>query len=178
MSAKFLIVSRELELPFASIGRNMVTLVGSFSIKIKGENLASAFIDENFIFLANPEIFRSPSEDAIFLNEVNHLGVKIIQILKAKFWIVYQMPLSATILITPVVALTWKIYPLGVAEFVAHKVEIAVAAGRQSEKADHFMKRYATVDDKVLLFLLHTIIHFLVAETKHDGFVTNKRLIV
>ena len=88
------------------------------------------------------------------------------------------MPLSATILITPVVALTWKIYPLGVAEFVAHKVEIAVAAGRQSEKADHFMKRYATVDDKVLLFLLHTIIHFLVAETEHDGFVANKRLIV
>ena len=61
--------------------------------------------------------------------EVDHVTVEVAQQMVAELLVVHQIPLAARIFIAPSVAFARKVYPFGMAEFVAHEVEVAAIDG-------------------------------------------------
>ena len=62
-------------------------------------------------------------------------------------------------MIGPIIALPWKINPLRVAEFIAHKIEIAGPGGGQGDQADHLVQRHSSIYPDILIIHQHMIIH-------------------
>ena len=48
-------------------------------------------------------------------------------------------------MVAPAVLRSGKVHPLGVAELVAHEVQVALAAQAQDQQADHLVQRQAPV---------------------------------
>ena len=62
----------------------------------------------------------------------------------------------------PVVTFARKVDPLGVSEFVAHEVEIAMVGGGKGDEACHFMEGDSAIDSEITGTGVHVEIHFFV----------------
>eukprot|EP00951_Prasinocladus_malaysianus_P043456 scaffold542677_cov46-Prasinocladus_malaysianus.AAC.1 len=74
-----------------------------------------------------------------------------------------------------------EIDPFRVAEFIAHEVEVALAAQGSSEESDHLVQGNAAVNDRTgwtKARSSHEVIHVLVHEPESDSFVSDQSLIV
>ena len=60
-------------------------------------------------------------QQTLLSEKVDHIFIKVEQPVKLQFGIFGDTPYSAGMLIGPVVPLTWKIDPFGVAKFVSHE---------------------------------------------------------
>ena len=78
----------------------------------------------------------------------------------------------------PTMALSWEINPLGMAVFVAHKVEISAVDGRSRDQTNHFVQSNTANGALVLVALAEMPIHIGINETEDDCFVANQRLVV
>ena len=96
----------------------------------------------------------------------------------AEFFIINEMPLTARVLMAPTVALSWEINPLGMAVFVAHKVEISAVDGRSRDQTNHFVQSNTANGALILVALAEMPIHIGINETENDSFVANQGLVV
>ena len=81
-------------------------------------------------------------------------------------------------MIAPAVALSGEVDPLGMAEFIAHKGQIAFAAQAHGQQAEHLVKGHAPVHHHIFVVYAHAPVHFLVAEPEHNGLVAHQCLVV
>ena len=92
--------------------------------------------------------------------------------------VVRQRPLPAGVVHRPAVALAREIDPFGVAELVAHEVEIAFAGQAEGDQADQLVQGDAAVDDQVVAGLVHVPVHVLVHQPEGERLVADQRLVV
>ena len=109
---------------------------------------------------------------------MHHLIVEIAKIVVTQIVIVHKVPLATRILVTPAIALAWEIYPFGMAELVAHKVEITAIDCRGRYEAYHFVQCDATVYGFVLIAFLEMPIHIGINQTEYQCFIAYKCLVV
>ena len=89
-------------------------------------------------------------DEAVDPAHLHHGLVEIGEEPVAEGGVVAQVPLAAGIVIAPVIALAREINPFGVAEFVAHEVEIAVPGRGQGDKPDHLVQGDPAVYEEIL----------------------------
>ena len=73
--------------------------------------------------------------------------------------------------VAPAVALAREVDPLGVAELVAHEIQIGLPARRDGHQPDHLVQRHAAVDEQIFRRAVHVEIHLLVHQSERDGLV-------
>ena len=88
------------------------------------------------------------------------------------------MPLAACIFVAPAVALTGEVNPFGVAEFVAHEVQVTAVNRGGRDQTNHLMQGNAAVDHEVAVILGEVPVHISVNEAENDGLVAHERLVM
>ena len=78
----------------------------------------------------------------------------------------------------PAVALPGEVDPFGMAEFVAHKVEVRFSAAGQSEQTNHLVQGNGAVDHGVVAVLVHVGVHVRPGQAEDHRLVAHQRLIV
>mmetsp|Transcript_9850 Transcript_9850/g.28314 ORF Transcript_9850/g.28314 Transcript_9850/m.28314 type:complete len:381 (+) Transcript_9850:270-1412(+) len=108
-----------------------------------------------------------------------HRRVEVVEVDVPQVGLVGQGPLAAGAVVRPVVADAREVDPLGVAELIAHEVEVALAAESHSHHADALVQRDAAVDDEVGRGEeRHAVVHLLIHEPEGNGLVAHQRLVV
>ena len=79
---------------------------------------------------------------------------------------------------TPAVALPGEVDPFRVAELIAHKVQVGLAATSQGEEPRHLVQGNGPVDNRIVRGLIHVRIHGGIRQTENQGFVAHQRLVV
>ena len=72
----------------------------------------------------------------------------------AQLFIVYKIPLSPCILVTPSVTFTRKINPLRMTKFITHEIQITAVDGGSRKQTNHFMQGYTAFYGVVLISFL------------------------
>ncbi len=74
-------------------------------------------------------------------------------------------------LITPVVTLAGKIYPLRMPEFISHKIKVSISCRSNSQQTDHFMQSDPPVYYHIMIKDTHPRINFLVHQAEKDSLI-------
>ena len=112
------------------------------------------------------------------LVQSDHRVVKLLQLMVLQLRIVCQAPLSAAILEAVAVAFPGEVNPLRMSEFVAHKVQISVAARRHRHQTNHFVQFHGPLDRQTRISYAHVPVHLLIRQPEHDRFIPHQRLIM
>ena len=109
---------------------------------------------------------------------MNHILIEVHQILVPEIVRFAQRPLTAGIFIRPAVPCTWKIYPLGMPELIAHESQISVTGRRQRQKPYHLVEGHAPVHDKILGVNVHRRVHLLIHQPEYQRLVPHQSLVM
>mmetsp|Transcript_78471 Transcript_78471/g.202067 ORF Transcript_78471/g.202067 Transcript_78471/m.202067 type:complete len:423 (-) Transcript_78471:401-1669(-) len=111
----------------------------------------------------------------------HHQLVEGLEVLVAQVVRVRQVPAAAAEVVAPVVLGAREVDPLGVAELVAHEVEVALATKAQHQEAQHLVQRQTAVDahgGRGRLDQAHACVHLRVHQPEGDGLVADDGLVV
>lgn len=92
--------------------------------------------------------YRFCTQPSVLLFGGVHGTIEFIQKLVLQQIIVHQVPLAPRVMIRIIITLPWEVQPFRMAKFVAHEVQIGLAAQRMRNQADHFVQGNATIDDQ------------------------------
>jgi hypothetical protein len=108
-------------------------------------------------------------EPAIFLLEMIHTRIKLVQELISKKMVVSQVELTASIPETIVVSGTREVEPFRVTELVTLKIEVAFTTETICDETDHFVKCHASLNDRGELSKgRHVRVQLSIAKMHHD----------
>ena len=107
-----------------------------------------------------------------------HSLVELQQIVVLQLTVLYQMPQPSCITVAPIVALSRKVYPIGVSKLVAHKVEVGLSARQNGKEAYHLVQRHSPIHVNGMRRLFHRVVHGLVHKSEGNGFVAHYGLVV
>ena len=110
-------------------------------------------------------------------HHIYHVLVKCSQVLVFQFRIIYQRPLPAAIIITPVIAFPREVNPFGMTEFIPHKVHIGLSSQRNGT-GESFYARPNPGQHHIVVVSMHMEIHFLVHQAECQGFIAYKCLVM
>ena len=74
--------------------------------------------------MSSSNILRLTGQYMILCIQFHHLSIKLIQPIISQIFVLYQIPLSPAIFVTPIITLPWKIYPLRMTKLITHEIEI------------------------------------------------------
>ena len=135
--------------------------------------------DDGLVVLVHEQVVGiAVGKDAVSAYHKEHLAVEIGQERISQLLAVAQRPLAPCVVVRPAVALAREVDPFGVSEFVAHEVEVCLAARRDGHQTYHLVQGHAAVDEYVLGFAVHRVVHQTVHQTEGYGLVTHECLIV
>ena len=112
------------------------------------------------------------------LDDAQHFAVEITEPMVAKFLIINEIPLPTGVFVAPTVALTRKINPFGMAELVAHKIQVAAVDGRGRDEANHLVQGDSAMHRAVFVAFLEMPVHIGVDEAENNRLVAHERLVV
>lgn len=81
-------------------------------------------------------------------------------------------------MVGPVISLSGEIKPLGMTEFIPHKIQPTFSTEGKSDEANHLVKSDPALDAMALGLAAHVPIHFLIHELECEGLVSDKSLVV
>lgn len=110
--------------------------------------------------------------------EVDHGLIEVAQVVVTQCRVVAERPLTAAVMVRPIVAFAGEVEPLRVAKFIPHKGEITFPAEPDGEQADDFMESDSAINDGALTDLIHVPVHFLIHEPEGERLIAHQRLIV
>ena len=114
----------------------------------------------------------------VFLEQMYHSFVEAVEVREEIVGVIDETPLASCVLITPSVALTREIDPLGMSELIAHEVEVSAIDGRSRDETDHLMQRYTAVGHIGRMAMFEMPVHVGVHEPEDDGLVPDERLVM
>ena len=121
-------------------GRELIIVERAGRVKVEGEDETGPFKNQNLVIVVLPQLAHVGCDQQVTASgQGDHFAIKGGQEAVLQVGVVEQMPLAAGKMIGPVVALARKVDPLGMAELVAHEIQVAVAGGGQGDQADHFV---------------------------------------
>ena len=160
-------------------GGELVTVERCGGVEVEKEDEASFFESEDFFLVVAPEVDRGVGgQKFVFLDEFQHVFVESSEVFVSEMVGVGEAPMSHSMMEAPVVAFPREINPFGMAEFVAHEVEVALSRECERDETNHFVESDGSVDLEVRGEDGHVAVHLLVGKPEHDGFVTDQGLIV
>ena len=118
--------------------------------------------------------FKKPVRSGQF----DHMAIKTAQKSVSEVRIVPEAPLAPGIIIRPSVPLTGKINPVRMAEFVSHKVEIAVPCGRQRDEPHQLVQGHPPVHRQTLLLYVHMMVKVRSHEPQRQRFIPHQCLVM
>ena len=172
-------VAVELDLVFAL--RHEETVIGERAgrRKVEDEDQRPARVGQHLIPIIVPDFLHGDGFDGRHAREhAQHGLIEIAEPMIAERLVVDEMPLAARVFITPAVALAREINPLGVAEFVAHEIQIAAIHRRGRGETDHLVQGDAARDRTTLVPLAEMPVHIGIDEAEDDRLVAHERLVV
>ena len=134
---------------------------------------------QDFLFtIVQAQIAEAHFEQVNAFGKADHVLVEQAQPLVLQALVVPQAPLAAAVVEAPAVALPGKVDPFWVAEFVAHEVQVGLAAAGQGKEANHLVQGNGPVDDGVVGCLFHVRIHGRICQAEDQRLVANQCLVV
>ena len=127
---------------FISSRSNQKTIIHKrlFRIEVKYEYQIFASISQYLVTIIVPDLLnRSSLEILHALDNLQHFSIKVSHIVISQILVIYQIPLTASVLTRPSVSFTRKINPFGMSEFITHKVPITSINRWGGQQTDHFM---------------------------------------
>ena len=110
--------------------RDNIVHMAAHGVEVEDENEAAALKGDHMIVLPQElEVGRTIAQDVVFAESLDHVVVKEIELAVFQVAVFRQAPLAAAVFVIPAVALAREVDPLGVAEFVAHEVQVGVTGG-------------------------------------------------
>ena len=105
-------------------------LVETFSwVEVEDKEQWASFIDKNLVSsVSGPDVLVLTGKYGILLFQGKHGFVELKEMIVPEIGSGHQIPLSSTVLIAPVVALSWEIYPFWVTKLIAHEVKIPLTS--------------------------------------------------
>ena len=116
--------------------------------------------------------------DAARLQRLEHRGVEVAERLEAEIRVVPQGPLPAGMGIVPAVLRPREVDPLGVAELVAHEVEVRAAVERSRRETRHLVERNRAVGLDAVLVLGHAEVNRSVGKLEEERLAADERLVM
>ena len=148
-------------------------------MEIESEQKALAFKDDHLVgIVEQSQIAHALGKHTAGLGQLDHVVIKVTQPLIFQKSVVPQAPLAAAVMKAPAVALSGEVDPLGMAEFIAHEVQIGLAATTEGKQADHLVQGNGTVNDHIMTFLVHVGVHIGVRKAEDHGLVAHQSLIM
>mmetsp|Transcript_73579 Transcript_73579/g.204461 ORF Transcript_73579/g.204461 Transcript_73579/m.204461 type:complete len:285 (+) Transcript_73579:237-1091(+) len=149
-------------------------------VEVEDEEAVTPFEDDHLVCLVLERaelVLRSDECETVV--EGLHRLVKRLEELVLEVILSRQVESAPAMLIAPAVELRGEIHPLGVSEFVAHEIQIALATEAQDDKAEHLVQGQSTVDDHVRRAQsAHVGVHRCVHEPESRRLIAHNRLIV
>ena len=109
--------------------RNKISVERTGRIEVERKCQTCLLKNQDLIHLMRPHIVCSIRIQYIILfSQRDHLLIKQVQPAVLQILIIYQTPLTSAVMITPAIALSRKINPFRMPEFIAHEIQVAVAA--------------------------------------------------
>ena len=96
----------------------------------------------------------------------------------AEILVIYQIPLSASILVAPSVTLAREINPLWMTELITHEVQVTSVDGRSRKQTDHLVQGNTSFHHSILVADLEVPVHVGINQAEDDGLVTHQCLVV
>ena len=128
--------------------------------EVEDEEEFTTLVCQHLIIVLGPYFGDGGLLDVLLeLQYLQHLLVKVAQIVVAEFLVVHKVPLTAGILVAPSVVLAGEVNPFRVTELVAHEVEVSAVNGGSREQTDHLVEGNTTLDVVVLVALLEVPVH-------------------
>lgn len=110
---------------------------------------------------------------------VVHSAIKVAQELVTEQLVVYNVPLTTSIVEGRVVAGAGEIKPLGMTKLVSNKGQVTLTSKTVGHQADHLMQGQTTVNDRRQFCQdAHMCVHLLVHEPERNSLVTDQSLVV
>ena len=179
MAAEIIVVGGQDHLELALFtGGHEETLIGIDGVEVEGEEGGAFLVHQGLAGVVQDQLLVTAGEDTVLFRHFHHGNLEVAQVLVLEVGVVGQTPLAAAVVVTPAVALPGEIDPLGVAEFVAHEGQVALAAQAHGQQPQQLVQCHAPVHDAVLVPGFHGVVHFLVAEAEHDGLIAHQGLVV
>ena len=98
--------------------------------EVEEEEQVAAFVGQYLVTIVVPDFAHLETLDGtLFLQSLEHGGIKVAQIVIAKLLVVHQIPLTTGILLAPSVTFAGEVNPFGMSELIAHEVEITAIDG-------------------------------------------------
>ena len=110
--------------------------------------------------------------------EVYHIVVECIEEAILQVYAIHEFPLAASVLIRPSIAFAREVNPFGMAEFIAHKVEITAVDSRCGDHSYHLMERHTAVYCRVIVAHHHVPVHCAVDKAEYQGLIAHQCLVV
>lgn len=110
--------------------------------------------------------------------KLDHGVVECVEEAVLQILTVDKIPLAACVFVTPAIAFSREVDPLGMAEFITHEVEVAPVDSGQCNEAYHLVERHPTGYICIGVAYHHVPVHLGVDKTEDNCLVANKRLIV
>ena len=162
-------------------GRYQEAIVGKRAgwREVEDEEQVASHISEYLIAIIVPDFNNWCLVKVLFtLNCLEHLLVEVAEIVIAEILVIYQIPLSASILVAPSVTLAREINPLWMTELITHEVQVAAIDGRSCSQTDHLVQGNASVNHIVLITLLEVPVHISIYQAEDDGLVAYQCLVM
>ena len=100
-------------------------------MEVEDHHAVATTESQHFVAIVFAQRDRGKFEQLVLFHAMNHIAVEAIQPTVFQRIVIRQIPLATSILVRPTVSFSRKVYPLRMAEFVAHEVEIATGTERQ-----------------------------------------------
>ena len=145
-------------------------------MEIEGQHQTAPPAEQGLV--VNVQTLRVLTENAIAAQELEHPLIEAAKIAIFQVGIVHEAPLTPCVFSAVTVALPGEVDPLRVAEFIAHEIQIALAAQRSGDKADDLVIIHGPLNHRRWIVLVHMPVHLRIGQPEHDGLVSHQGLIV
>ena len=166
---------------FVTTGGYQESVVGERLLWIEIENKYQILthIGEYLVAVVVPDfLYGSVMEVFNALDDLQHGSFEVTQVVVGQVLVVHQVPLSTGILARPSVAFAWEVYPFGMAELVAHEVEVTSIDGSGCQQADHLVECDTALYGVVFIAFLEVPVHVGIDKAEDDGLVAYECLVV
>ena len=172
-------VGGEHDFVFPGGGEDAVVVEASGGGEVEYEDELAAAEGEDLVVVFLPEFLDSEGLEVVgSADEFDHGVVEGVEEFVLEVFAVDEVPLAACVFVAPSVAFAGEVDPLGVAEFVAHEVEVAAIDGGEGYEAYHFVECHSAGYGGVGVADHHVPVHFLVDETEDYGLVAYECLVM